>query len=243
MLFDRLTGDVYGPQLSVEGKCGAFQDHSIGLRTVQEMSWGRWKELHPHTTVVSGNTGIVRNYRSYPYGSYDQIDNGDLLVSMIVDRSRPIKERVLAIRMDEGGGRGYPFGALRDQGVTSVVNEVVDGVPTVVFYEERDGETALAYDARLDGQTLTFNVGPSGDWVDDQTGSTWTINGSAIAGPRLGERLKVREDSYVLFWFAWRHFQPAGVTFGRRPAGSQASASDGSHLSVGRLRDQLVEPR
>ena len=213
VLFDRITGDLYGPQLSVEGKCGAFQDRSIGLRTVQEMSWGRWRQLHPFTKVVSENTGITRNYRAYPYGSYDEIDNGDLLFAMNVDRSRPIKERVLAIRTGEEGGRGYPFGALRDMGATSVVNEVVDGVPTVVFYEELDGETAIAYDARFDGQTLTFGLGPNGKWVDNETGSTWRIDGKAIAGELNGERLKVRENAYVLFWFAWRHFQPAGVTF------------------------------
>ena len=128
-------------------------------------------------------------------------------------------------------------------GETSVVNELVGGVPTVVFYESRDGETALAFEARVDGQALTFSTAQDGTWIDAETGSTWTIDGSAIAGPMAGERLSTRADAYVLFWFAWRHFQPAGVTFGRRPAGSQASASDGSHLSVGRLRDQLVEPR
>ena len=35
----------------------------------------------------------------------------------------------------------------------------------------------------------------------------------AIAGPMVGERLSPREDSYVLFWFAWKHFQPTGETF------------------------------
>jgi hypothetical protein len=115
--------------------------------------------------------------------------------------------------MDEGGGRGYPFGSLRELGAASVVNEVVDGVPTMVFYEELDGETAIAYDARVNGDTLTFTLGPSGKWVDSNTGLTWRIDGKAIAGPLNGERLEVREDSYVLFWFPWRHFQPAGVTF------------------------------
>ena len=84
---------------------------------------------------------------------------------------------------------------------------------TVVFYEELDGQTAIAYDARLNGETLSFSLGSSGKWVDNETGSTWRIDGKAIAGELNGERLQVREDAYVLFWFAWRHFQPAGVTF------------------------------
>jgi len=28
-----------------------------------------------------------------------------------------------------------------------------------------------------------------------------------------GERLNTGKDAYVLFWFAWRHFQPDGDTF------------------------------
>ncbi len=213
VLFDRITGGVYGPQLSVEGKCANFRDDSIGLRSVQEMSWGRWKGLHPDTKVVGGATGFPRNYRSYPYGSYDQITSNDLLFPMgNVDSSRPIKERVLAIRIGNGG-RGYPFGELFEMGETSVVNEMVGGVPTVVFYESRDGQTALAFDARVGGQTLTFSAAQDGTWIDEQTGSTWTIDGSALAGPMAGERLSPREDAYVVFWFAWRHFQPDGDVF------------------------------
>ena len=212
VLFDRLSGAVYGPQLAVEGKCATFRNRSVSLRTVQEMSWGRWKGLHPDTKVVGGNTGFPRNYRAYPYGSYDQITSSELLFPMGVDSSRPIKERVLAIRIGEGG-RGYPFGELFEMGETSVVNESVGGVPTVVFYESRDGETAVAFDARVTGQTLTFSADENGGWTDAETGSTWTIDGSAIAGPMAGERLSSREDSYVLFWFAWRHFQPTGETF------------------------------
>ena len=178
------------------------------------MSWGRWKELHPGTKVVSGFTGFARNYRSYPYGAYDRLSSSELLYPMSVDDSRPIKERVLAIRIGDSG-RGYPFGELFGMGLTSVVNESVSGIPTAIFYDARDGQTAVAFDARLAGQTLTFSVAGEGMWVDGETGSTWTIGGSAIDGPLVGERLITRSDAFVLFWFAWRHFQPNGETFVR----------------------------
>ena len=212
VMFDRITGVVYGPQLSIEGKCDTFRDESVNLRAVQEMSWERWQDLHPDTKVVSGFTGFGRNYRVYPYGSYDQITSNDLLFPMGVDRSRPIKERVLAIRIGEGG-RGYPFGELAKLGDISVVNELVGGVPTAVFYDSRSGEAAVAFDARVGGQTLTFSASVNSTWIDAQTGSTWTIDGTAIAGPMTGEVLTTRSDAYVLFWFAWRHFQPDGDTF------------------------------
>ena len=218
VMFDRSSGDVYGPQLTVTGACDTFRDRSLTLVAVQEMSWGRWKELHPDTRVVSGDLSFNRNYRQYPYGSYDRIDNGELLMSMSVDRSRPIKERVLAIREGEGeGGKGYPFGELAELGAVVAVNETVGGVPTAVFYESADGEAALAYDARVGGQTLTFEADETnGVWTDLETGSTWTMSGEAIDGPLAGERMTPRADSYTLFWFAWRHFQPRGGIFRAR---------------------------
>jgi hypothetical protein len=212
VIYDRLTEEVYGPQLSVVGTCQGFRGRSLELMPVQEMSWGRWKELYPDTKVVTGDLGYARNYRSYPYGSYDSSANTDLLFDMDVDRTRPIKERVLAIRSGEAG-RGYPYGELLALGNTAVVNEVVSGIPTVVFFEADFGQSALAFDARVNGQILTFESDLSGSWSDIETGSTWQLNGLATGGPLAGQRLRIREDAYTLFWFAWRHFQPSGQMF------------------------------
>ena len=212
VMFDRVSEEVYGPQLVVEGSCGSFRDQSLPLVPVQEMAWVRWKELHPSTLVVTGSLGFGRNYRTYPYGTYDDITSNSLLVPMSVDRSRAIKERVLAIR-DGAGGRGYPFLELEDHGSVVALNEIVGGVPTAVFYEAAAGGSALAFDARVDGQMLTFDADPAGLWNDRETGSTWRFDGLALAGPLEGERLHIRKDAYTLFWFAWRHFQPVGSMY------------------------------
>lgn len=210
VMYDRTTLEVYGPQLSVEGKCGGFIGQALPLMPVQEMSWGRWKELYPETKVVTGDLNFGRNYRSYPYGSYDDIDDPDLLFEMPVDRSRPIKERVLSIRE---GGRGYPFGELLEVGDVVALNEVVGGIPTAVFFEARDGMAALAFDARVGAQTLTFEAQPEGTWMDLETGSTWQFDGTATEGPLAGEVLRTRADAYTLFWFAWKHFEQGTSTF------------------------------
>ena len=212
VMYDRFSDEVYGPQLEVSGSCGGFRGQSLDLVPVQEMSWGRWKELHPDTRVISGRQDFGRNYRQYPYGTYDQITSNELLFSMPVDRSRQIKERVLAIR-DGTGGRGYPFGELAALGDVAVVNETVGGIPTAVFFDVRDGQTALAFDARVGSEALAFDANPNGTWTDRQTRSTWAIDGRALSGPLVGSRLRTRADAYTVFWFAWRHFQPDGRTF------------------------------
>ena len=215
VMFDRTSNEIYGPQLSIEGRCEGFLGQSLDLVAVQEMSWGRWQELHPSTTVVAGDLDFGRNYRFYPYGTYDNITSRDLLFPMTVDTSRPIKERVLAIRTGDGG-RGYPYLELLAMGGLATVNEMVTGIPTAIFFEAADGQAALAFDARVAGQTLTFDADEAaGLFVDRETGSTWTINGVATTGPLAGEVMQTRADAFTVFWFAWRHFQPNGEMYSR----------------------------
>lgn len=211
VMYDRNTGALYGPQLSVEGRCDAFRGESLGLVPVQETSWGRWKNLHPDTRVV-GAPGSGDRYLEDLYPGYDDLDNDDVWYPGPVDTSRPPKERVLAIRVGDAG-RGYPFGELAALGETAVVNEVVGHVPTAVFYEAGFGGNAVAFDARVDSDTLEFEVAGIGLWSDVQTGSRWTLAGVAIDGPLAGTALEPRADAYVAFWFAWRHFQPQGSVF------------------------------
>lgn len=213
VMFDRTLGDIYGPQLSIEGRCDDFRGQSIDLLPVQEMSWRRWRELHPSTTVISQELPFAANYAFYPFGTYNDISDRQLVVQMVVDQTRPIKERVLAIRVGDGG-RGYPFEELSKLGDVAALNEIVGGVPTAVFFEANDGQAALAFDARVGGQTLTFVADVAGRvFIDDQTGSTWTLNGVATDGPLVGEVMKTREDAATMFWFAWKFFQPNGEIF------------------------------
>lgn len=214
VLYDRTTGDVFGPQLSDGGKCSRFRNTSLDQFPVIETSWGTWRTLHPNTTVVSSETGFDRNYGVSPYGDYDALTNDDLLFDMPVDDSRPLKERVLAIRSDEG--RGYPFGELADAlGERGAINDTLNGSPVAIFYSAAAGETAVAYAAEVGGQVLTFDSDPGGGWTDAQTGSTWNIEGRATDGPLEGDRLVPRSDSFVVFWFAWRHFEPRGIAWSR----------------------------
>lgn len=207
VVYDRTTGDVYGPQLAVGGRCSRFRDQSLTLLPMMEMSWGQWKELYPNTLVVSSATGFNRNYRQSPYEEYRQDE--DLLNDMPVDRSRPLKERVLGIRLGDDGGVGFPFGALEAaMGAAGTLNEDIGGSPTTVFFHSDEGQTAIAYHATVEDQVLTFTAEADGTFTDAETGSSWRIDGVAIDGPLSGQRLQVREDAFVVYWFAWRHFQP-----------------------------------
>ena len=215
IMFDRAGGEIYGPQLSIEGRCQGFLGQSLDLVPVQEMSWGRWQALQPSTTVVSRALPFGANYAIYPFGTYNDISDNQLVHRIAVDETRAIKERVLSIRSGDGG-RGFPFLELQSQGDLVAINETVGGIPTAIFFEASDGQTALAFDARVGvgGTTLTFDADEvAGVFIDRETSSTWTINGVATSGAMDGEVMQTRADAFTMFWFAWKVFQPTGVVY------------------------------
>lgn len=212
VLFDRATDSLWS-QMRVQAVCGTFSGTAPALKAVVQSTWGAWKALHPTTTVVSFSTGFSRNYNQYPYGSYDQLDSEQLLFPQSsIDGRRPMKELALGI-VEPGQTRAYPYGEL---GPRSAVNDTVGGRPVVVVFDE-DAEMAIAFDRRVDGETLTFEVVAGGfpfRLRDAETASEWTLSGEAVGGPLTGSTLD-QVATYTAMWFAWAAFNPGTELFTR----------------------------
>jgi Protein of unknown function (DUF3179) len=208
-MYDRNSNESLWPQMMRRAGCGDRNGDPLPVVATQEMSWSGWQGLHPETTVLSDDTGFSRNYRAsgYPYGSYEDPENGRLLFTQTIDGRRPPKERVFGIP-DGDAGVALPFGEL-DENEKTVVALEVGGERLVVFWS-REHQAALAFRATAGGEDLTFTV-QNGRFVDDQSGSEWQIDGVSVAGPRSGNALSPVADAYVAFWFAWAAFQPETI--------------------------------
>lgn len=206
VMFDRTSNESLWPQMNRQANCGPSNGTDLSMISVVEMRWDAWRGLHPNTDVLSNNTGFNRNYRpsGYPYGDYERINNDRLLFDIPIDERRPPKERLLGIPSGEGG-LALPFGTL-DNEPTRAIEVTVGGEPMIVFWD-RDAQGTMAYHPTLNGRQLSFSV-QDGRIVDDQTGSTWTVDGRAVDGPQSGTSLEPVRRAYVAFWFAWAVFQP-----------------------------------
>jgi len=214
ILFDRTTDSLWS-QMRLEGICGSFQGTRPQLLPVVQATWAGWKSLHPETTVLSFNTGFRRNYDVYPYGSYDQIGNEQLLFPQsFIDRRLPMKETVLGI-VHEGLARAYSMSRMAASGPRLALNDVVNGLPILVAFDA-SSSMAIPFDRRrmsADGtevlETLELDVVEDGAPLlrlrDRQTGSIWNLTGEAVEGPLQGERLR-QIETYSAFWFAWAAF-------------------------------------
>ncbi|MFQ6047065.1 MAG: DUF3179 domain-containing protein [Gemmatimonadales bacterium] len=211
MMYDRNSGQLsLWPQLSRAAACGPKTGTQLSMVPSFEMSWGAWKAMHPETQVVSSETGYMRNYRTdgYPYDLYDQPNNRQLLQPVPLDPRRPPKERVLGILSSDSDGIALPFGVLDSLGRRLAVELDVGGEAYVVFWD-RAAAGAMAFHPSLQAMNLTFTTA-DGAIVDNETGSTWRLDGVATDGPLAGSRLEPVAEAFVLFWFAWPTFYPDG---------------------------------
>ncbi|WP_132058672.1 DUF3179 domain-containing protein [Halorussus amylolyticus] len=126
--------------------------------------------------------------------------------------------------------RAYPLRILHYH---EIVNDDVgadDPEPIAVTWCPLCG-SAIVYDRRIDGRTLTFGV--SGKLADDdlvmydrETDSEWKqSSGKAIAGEYEGKRLHVRPGA-IVSWTTFRERYPNGVVL--QPADAESEAASDS---------------
>jgi len=58
-------------------------------------------------------------------------------------------------------------------------------------------------------------TGTSGEaLLEDQEGNRWNLFGTAVSGPRSGQRL-MAPTAFIGYWFSWGAFYPDIVLFGQ----------------------------
>ena len=205
--------ESFFPQMMRGARCGPLDGSPLPMYPSVEMRWDAWRELHPESGVVSGVQNYGRDYRSYPYGNYEAINNTETLFPHDeLDRRRPPKERVLGIPREHGFGMAFPFSLLEELGDKGVVHDDVQGAREVVVFWSTDAETAIAFVPGVNGAALTFEA-RDGGFFDVENGSEWTLQGRAISGPLEGSQLELIDDAYISFWFAWATFHPSTALY------------------------------
>jgi len=220
VMWDRQT-ESWWQQFSGEALVGTLTGRRLRTLASQTLSWRDFKNIYPRGTVLSRDTGFVRDYGRNPYEGYDADPNGKpFALDGEPDRRLPPKERVVLIR-GAGAATVVPFSRLERHRVAAgrvgaqlyVVlfkRGVLSALDAGVITDSRDVGTAAAFDPHVGTRPLTFAPAGAGLFADQQTGSTWDITGRATRGPLTGQRLRpLAHDEQ--FWFAVAAFLPAAT--------------------------------
>jgi hypothetical protein len=230
-MWDRAT-ESWWQQLDGRALVGRLAGKRLRMLPVELLSWADFRRRYPRGDVLSQATGYDRAYGITPYRRYDT-GGAPFGFNGRVDRRLPPMERVLAIHA-RGATLAAPYPLL---GHRPVLDTRVGDIPVVVFYEprvlspldarriadSREVGTAVAYERRVGGRTLSFARNSKGV-VDRQTGSTWDMTGHAVSGPMRGTMLRPPLQNSQ-FWFALAAVAPGARILGGRAESAARSQS------------------
>lgn len=130
LLYDRETESLWS-QISAEAVTGPAQGGRLALVRSRMLPLGRWRAMHPDSSVLSRRTGHARDYGRSPYGDY--ATSSRLLFPARYDRSYHPKTPTLGLRIAGGPARGYPAEELVRAG--GAVEERFAGLAVRVAYD------------------------------------------------------------------------------------------------------------
>ncbi|MEE9177130.1 MAG: DUF3179 domain-containing protein [Acidimicrobiia bacterium] len=217
VMWDDVTQTLW-QQITGEAIVGEHAGKSLIPLGSAIVRWADFRDNHPEGQALSPEQGFGRVYGTNPYEFYSSRARPYSFFSGEIDDRFPALERVVGVSIN-GVDKAYPFSLIND---AQVVHDNIAGQDLVVFWGAGDTADALdsgvianaigigtgiVYVPVINGQTLTFEASGDTEFVDSETGTTWTILGKAIAGELAGEELELLPHRNE-FWFAWQAFFP-----------------------------------
>lgn len=231
VMYDRQTESLWA-HFTGQALVGHLAGEQLELIAAQTISFETFVEDYPDGLVLTKDTGAIRSYGLNPYAGYDDVATDPIgtFISQPIDDSLPAKQRVVGV-IAPGGPVAVTLDELAEDGVihiggdsglrsdTAIVVLHQNGLASALDASEIDGgkdvgQTGVFIPVSSEGTELTFSRSSDGaGFVDDETGSTWTITGVATQGPLAGEVL--RSIPHIdTFWFAWSTYRPDAVLVG-----------------------------
>ena len=224
VMYDRQTESLWA-HYTGQAIAGALTGSQLELIPVATVAWETFLDEHPNGLVMTRPGGFGRQYGTNPYANYDQPDGSPTFFGGTPDPRLPPQTRVLVVRHG-GASVAVQLDTLQSEGVLPLD---LGGAPVAAFHLPgtatpiqsaqvafgRDVGATGVFDPTVDGQVLSFTRLPDaassegpGAFTDDQTGSTWSVLGRALAGPLAGTQLTAIEHIDT-FWFAAAAYDPA----------------------------------
>jgi hypothetical protein len=195
VMYDRHS-DSYWPQILGESITGDNVGQELEKVQLFWTTWEKWSDRYPTTLVLSQSTGFSRSYGSDPYGEAYYTSGGPFFP--VMERNNILPDKSVVIGIDyQNEQTALQKTVLQDH---KVINTNVGNQNITIFYDEQL-DVARVYKNNLGDDEFTFKY-ESGEFIDLQTGNTWTIEGESSIGTL---------EPVVYFdvmWFAWFAYNP-----------------------------------
>ena len=200
LMFDEATRSLWS---TLEGRpvVGSLVGSGLELarRSMVTTTWGRWRQRHPDTVVLSVDTGHERDYsEGAAYREYFDNDHLMFQVSAWDDRLDNKAEMVVMLLDDPAGGDRHPVAIstefLEEQ---PIFQEEVAGQPFVVVTS--DAGASRIYDSAGRQFEASLDAGR----VVDADGQVWSVTEEELVSESDPSLRLARLPSHRAFWFGW----------------------------------------
>jgi hypothetical protein len=218
VMWDRQTESLW-QQITGEAIVGELTGARLAPVPTSIVAWSDFTEAHPDGEVLAFDQGFGIEYGINPYTGYSSSQGP---ISSFFDETPddrfPALSRVVGVTIGVETA-AYPFETIEREGaVNDVVGDTAvtvwwgapntaDALDTTVIASGRAIGTGVAYLATVGELTLEFEAIGDDRFRDVETGSVWTLLGSAVEGSLAGSRLEPAPHRNE-FWFAFAAFFP-----------------------------------
>jgi Protein of unknown function (DUF3179) len=198
MFEDAATGSWW-QQATGKVIAGPLKGTALTELTSKQLTLAAWLREYPYSQVLQPDPSFKKDYNDLAGYDKGTIKGG---LEKRDSASWKRKSWVVGVTLNNTS-KAYDWNQLVR---TKVINDLIEGLP-VVLALENDTASFHMYDRLVDGVILNFQKGSDDVFFDDNTRSTWSMDGVCIAGTMKGERLKPLQ-SYQEFWHSWSTFHP-----------------------------------
>jgi thiol-disulfide isomerase/thioredoxin len=227
ILRDRQTRTLWAP-FSGRALEGRLRGRVLERLPLALTRWDEWSARHPQGEVAWAPQVLRQGHGSwYEPGKWGIVTEMGATLQAFDAR---LPENTLVFGLEDGDAvRAYPLDALRASGGVAL-DDVASRPVVMVLGGALD---AAAYDRRVKGRPLTFRPARSlqAFMADDETGSEWSADGVALAGPLRGQRLR-RLSGYVVEWHVWAAYHPGGGLYTGTPGPPPSAARSAEFPSL-----------
>jgi len=197
LMFDRTSNSLWN-QFSGEPVVGTLAASGVKLkvRPIVITTWNAWRTQHENTSVLSLQTGYIRNYSSgFTYKDY--FASPELMFpAFIKDESQALrKDYIFGVR-SVASSKAWPLSAFEN---TPVINDDVGSLSLVLIGDEAT-RTVRAYERRAGEE---FVMSSTGDIAT--VNSLWKLDENFLVTSD-GKQKRARLPGHISYWFAWENF-------------------------------------
>lgn len=207
IMFDKQTGSFWNQLTGVSFKGKFLGKRLENVQPIEKTTWGNVK-LFPSLKVLPPVLGIDFYHKNEQKNS-PQARLGIGLMSMKEqkpDPRLPSNTNGMGIIV-HNKAKFYNEQTVKER---QMINDTVGGWSLLILNNDNLGDQRI-FRRFVNGQILNFIIQDK-KLVDNETKSTWNLNGTAISGPLKGTRL-ISPDYDTAYWYSWAAFYPATLIF------------------------------